>query len=81
MLVLYSYLHSRFDGPFPAGNPDICVARAGAVHQLEKQEKIWLMEDIEMEIDTPTGLHNISQRMSSLCRACHETNNGRSKKI
>jgi hypothetical protein len=28
--------------------------------------------------DTPTGLHNISQRMRSLCRAPHETTiNGR----
>jgi hypothetical protein len=32
-----------------------------------------------IHFDTLTGLHNISQRMRSLCRACHEAIDGRIK--
>jgi DDE superfamily endonuclease len=71
-----------FNGPFPAGNPDICVARIGVVNYLEPQEKILAdggYRDGGVNFVTPTGLHNIGQRMRSLCRARHETINGRIK--
>jgi hypothetical protein len=53
------------------------------VLSINLKNRIFLAEvgyrDGGVHFDTPTGLHNISQRMRSLCRACHETINGRIK--
>jgi DDE superfamily endonuclease len=71
-----------FNGPFPCGNPDINIARVGLVQQLEPNEMVLAdggYRDGGVHFDTPTGHHNISQRMRSLCRARHETINGRMK--
>ena len=73
-----------FNGPFPCGNPDITIARLGVVEYLEPNEKILAdggYQDAGNKFDTPTGLHNVGQRMRSLCRARHETINGRIKKF
>jgi hypothetical protein len=46
------------------------------------RKKFWQMggyRDGGVNFVTPTGLHNIGQRMRSLCRARHETINGRIK--
>jgi hypothetical protein len=71
-----------FNGPFPAGNPDITISRLGICNYLESQEKILAdggYRDGSLHHDTPTGKHNLGQRMRSLCRARHETINGRIK--
>jgi hypothetical protein len=71
-----------FNGPFPAGNPDLRISRLGICNYLEKKEMILAdggYRDGSTHHDTPTGLHNLGQRMRSLCRARHETINGRLK--
>jgi hypothetical protein len=73
-----------WNGPFPCGNPDLSIARVGICRYLEKEEKIVAdggYRDGGVKFVTPTGLHNISDRMRSLARARHETVNGRIKKF
>jgi hypothetical protein len=68
-----------FNGPFPCGVVDITIARLGIVEYLDSHKKI--LADGGKKFDTPSGLHNVGQRMRSLCRARHETINGRVKKF
>jgi hypothetical protein len=71
-----------FNGPFPAGNPDLKISRMGICHHLEEKEMLLAdggYRDGRVHFDTPTGLNNPGQRMRSLCRARHETVNGKIK--
>jgi hypothetical protein len=71
-----------FNGPYPCGNTDLTIAQRGVCNHLEPQEKILAdggYRDGGQFFHTPTGFHNVGQRMRSLCRARHETINRRLK--
>lgn len=70
-------------GPFPAGDwPDLRIARDALIYALDEGEH-YLADggyyDGDQYSDTPTGLHDFSDRQKSMVRACHETINRRFK--
>ena len=71
-----------YNGPFPCGNPDVNIARLGVIRYIATGEKILAdggYNDGNRFFSTPTGINDVTQRMRSLCRARHETVNGRMK--
>jgi DDE superfamily endonuclease len=72
-----------YNGPFPCGGcPDIEIARVGICHYLLPGEKILAdkgYRDGGQYFITPDGRNGLLPRMRSLCRARHETVNGRLK--
>jgi hypothetical protein len=71
-----------YNGPFPAGASEKTIAKIGVIRKILPDEKILVDSGFvgcHPCMILPSGIHGISQRMKSLCRARHETVNGRIK--
>jgi hypothetical protein len=72
------------NGPYPAGIPDLSIARDWLIHELDPNEK-YLADggycDGRQYSEMPNGLNNLDQRIKAVVRARHETVNRRLKQF